>query len=373
MVYLDYAATCPVVKYPQQLYRNALGEGYFFNPNTNYAYKEKHLLSEAENRVKKAIGAKGGKVVFGGTSSQLIENLMTAVNDANDIFHWEDNQYMTLGSYVEHDSFNRYIGHRCTDLKNLDEWLSYYSDIQTFVLWQAIQNITGEIFPTKQIGELTHKYNGFYICDGTAQIGHMPIESNIDDWCDFWCCSGHKAGTELGIGCCWVSDRFDKWLDGFKLHGTPNLAGALAMTQAIEDACDTKTLEDRNNHWLDLFWKMVGGLQKEHIHGEVYNSTLNEDKSNVNEPAKTACAINAIRLPGFNADALQQYLVSKQIYVSIGGSACAESHDYRVLNAYGLSNDEASEVIRVSFGEDSSVEDVEALVEGIKNFKELYL
>jgi cysteine sulfinate desulfinase/cysteine desulfurase-like protein len=59
MVYLDYAATCPVVKYPQQLYRNALGEGYFFNPNTNYAYKEKHLLSEAENRVKKAIGAKG--------------------------------------------------------------------------------------------------------------------------------------------------------------------------------------------------------------------------------------------------------------------------------------------------------------------------
>ena len=84
-------------------------------------------------------------------------------------------------------------------------------------------------------------------------------------------------------------------------------------------------------------------------------------------------AINAIRLPGFNADALQQHLASKQIYVSIGGSACTEKHDYRVLNAYGLSNNEASEVIRVSFSEDSSVEDVVALVEGIKNFKELYL
>nr|DAG87216.1 MAG TPA: putative cysteine desulfurase 2 [Herelleviridae sp.] len=78
-VFLDYASTCPVVKYPQQFYRNTLGEGYFFNPNTNYAYKEKRLLSEAENRVKKAIGAKGGKVIFGGTSSQLIENLMAAV------------------------------------------------------------------------------------------------------------------------------------------------------------------------------------------------------------------------------------------------------------------------------------------------------
>lgn len=79
MVYADYAATCPVVKYPQQLYRDVLGEGYFLNPNANYAYKEKRLLSEAENRVKAAIGAKGGKVIFGGTSSQLIENLMNAV------------------------------------------------------------------------------------------------------------------------------------------------------------------------------------------------------------------------------------------------------------------------------------------------------
>ena len=48
MHYLDYASTCPVVKYPQQLYRDVLGKGYFFNPNANYAYKEKRLLSEAE-------------------------------------------------------------------------------------------------------------------------------------------------------------------------------------------------------------------------------------------------------------------------------------------------------------------------------------
>lgn len=78
-VFLDYASTCPVVKYPQRLYCDVLGEGYFLNPNANYAYKEKKLLKQAKDRVKKAIGAKGGKVIFGGTSSQLIENLMAAV------------------------------------------------------------------------------------------------------------------------------------------------------------------------------------------------------------------------------------------------------------------------------------------------------
>mgnify|MGYP004499801995 CR=1 FL=1 len=362
MVYLDYAATCPMVKYPQQLYRNVLGEGYFLNPNTNYAYKEKRLLSEAENRVKKAIGAKGGKVVFGGTSSQLIENLMTSVYN---IFRQKHIQYISLGSRVEHDSFNRYVSYKCTDVENLDEWLSYYNDVQTFVLWQAVQNLTGEIFPTKRIGEFVRQYHGFYICDGTAQIGHTPIEPNIDDWCDFYVFSGHKLGTELGIGCCWVSDRFDKWLDGFKLYGTPNLTGALAMTQAVEDACDKENLIKQEHEWFDLRLYLEQLFYEQDIEFEYAGELIVSRLTN---------AIHAIRLPGLNADALQQFLASKQVYISIGGSACAEKHDYRILETgYNLTKQEASEVIRVSFGEDSSVEDVEALVEEIKNFKELYV
>lgn len=359
MNFLDYASTCPVVKYPQQLYRNVLGEGYFFNPNANYAYKEKHLLSEAENRVKKAIGAKGGKVIFGGTSSQLIENLMTSVYN---IFRQKHIQYISLGSRVEHDSFNRYVSYKCTDVENLDEWLSYYNDVQTFVLWQAVQNLTGEIFPTKRIGEFVRQYHGFYICDGTAQIGHTPIEPNIDDWCDFYVFSGHKLGTELGIGCCWVSDRLDKWLNGFKLHGTPNLAGALAMTQAVEDVCDVKYLSISTNRYNNLYDNLFYILKKHSIDFQVIDGNI-----------KT-CAINAIRLPGFNARALQSYLASKQVYVGLGQASCADDADRRILcNGYGLIKEEADEVIRVSFGINSSINEVKMLVEQIKNFKEVYL
>ena len=112
MVYADYASTCPVVKYPQQLYRDVLGEGYFLNPNANYAYKEKRLLTEAENRVKKAIGTKGGKVVFGGTSSQLIENLFTHIAE-------ETNEYITLGSSYEHNAMWRFIDDARKDICSL--------------------------------------------------------------------------------------------------------------------------------------------------------------------------------------------------------------------------------------------------------------
>ena len=351
MVYADYAATYPYVKYPSSAY------GTFFNPNANYACKEKRLLFEAENRVKKAIGAKGGKVVFGGTSSQLIENLMNVILSSEyscDVFC----------SKYEHDSFFRYRDDSFYDKDELELLLSQ-ADNYTIpvVLWQAVQNITGEIFPTKQIGELIHQYHGFYICDGTAQIGHTLIEPNIDDWCDFYCFSGHKGGTELGIGCCWVSDRLDKWLDGFKLHGTPNLAGALAMTQAVEDACDKEYVMSANKQWYTLMSDLYYLLKQD-----------NPDVERIGDKIASTYAINAIRLPGFNADALQQYLASKQIYVSIGGSACAERHDYRILETgYNLTKQEASEVIRISFGKNSTVEDIEVLFKNICEFKKNYL
>lgn len=358
-VFLDYASTCPVVKYPQQLYRNVLSEGYFFNPNANYAYKEKRLLSEAENRVKKAIGAKGGKVVFGGTSSQLIENLMDSIN----------RRYTTISSIYEHDGFYRYGFNTVKSLEELREFLPFPTyDNSTFVLWQAVQNITGEIFPTKQIGEIVRQYHGFYICDATALLGHTTVASNIDDWCDFLVLDGHKAGTELGIGCCWISDRLDKWLGGFKSHGTPNLAGALAMAQAVEDNCNKYKLNQNAVRYGELLDHLIDGLIEKNIDFQLIPDCEDEYSN------KFTLAINTIRLPGFNARALQSYLASKEIYISLGQSSCADKADRRILcQGYGLSEQEADEVIRVSFGENSNSEDIRILVQSIKEFKEKFV
>lgn len=353
MVYLDYAATCPKVKYPSSAY------GTFFNPNANYAYKEKRLLSEAEGRVKKAIGAKSGKIVFGGTASQLVENLIHYDGFNNGADFW------TIGSAYEHDSVDRFLfEHDLHNVEELKRKLRTFktTDMKPIVFWQGCNNVTGRVMPIEEIGRLCKKHNAFFLCDATALVGHVHIPKDIDEWCSAFWYSGHKIGTELGIGAMWLSKDFNDWLGDFKLHGTPNVTGALAIADATEDAVNN--VDENMREWRDLAELMGSELNKTGI--LVQGVYLGRD-------ANRTHAINAIRLNGINADALQQYLASKQIYVSIGGSACAEKHDYRVLNAYGLSNDEASEVIRVSFGEDSSVEDVEALVEGIKNFKELYV
>lgn len=345
MIYLEYAATNPFTKYPCSKY------GKFLNPNANYAYKEQKLLDDCANRVKAAIGAKSGKVVFGGTSSQLIENLM----------NWEVNgkrrftEYV-IGSTYEHDSFDRFLVNRVGSIKRLEDTIVKNRGFRGCVIWQGVNNITGEIFPIEQICTICHGFNSFYICDMTAMIGKVQIPVNIEQWCDCAVWSGHKLGTEGGIGAMWLSDKFNDWLGDFKLHGTPNLAGAMAITDATEDACKSPM-----KHHADLYMYLYGKLVNANIQFQVISNRL-----------KT-CAINAIMFNDINADSLQQYLASKQIYIGIGGSACSSLHDFRVLNACGLTNDEASRVVRISFGDETTERDIDALVNTMIEYKEKFV
>lgn len=345
MIYLDYAATNPFTKYPCSQY------GQFLNPNANYAYKEQKLLTDCANRVKAAIGTKSGKVVFGGTSSQLIENLM----------NWEINgkrrytEYV-IGSKYEHDSFNKFLVTRVANIDQLMDTISKNRGYRGCVIWQGVNNITGEIFPVEQIGTICHGFNSFYICDMTAMIGKAPIPANIDQWCDCAVWSGHKLGTEGGIGAMWLSDKFNDWLNDFKLHGTPNLSGAMGVTDATEDACKSPM-----KHYTDLYMHLYGKLVNANVQFQVISDRL-----------KT-CAINAIMFDNINADSLQQYLASKQIYIGIGGSACSSLHDFRVLNACGLTNDEASHVVRVSFGDETTEHDIDKFVNAVVEYKEKFV
>lgn len=345
MIYLDYAATNPFTKYPCSQY------GQFLNPNANYAYKEQKLLDDCANRVKAVIGANSGNVVFGGTSSQLIENLIVGI-DSKVV------DYQIIASGFEHDSIHRFSHGRLFEMREIELALRDANNnfITPFVMWQGVNNITGEIFPIKQIGSICHEFNAFYICDMTAMISKAPIPANIDQWCDCAVWSGHKLGTEGGIGAMWLSDRFNEWLGDFKLHGTPNLAGTMAITDATEDACKSPT-----KHYTDLYMYLYRKLVNANIQFQVISNRL-----------KT-CAINAIMFDDINADSLQQYLASKQIYIGIGGSACSSLHDFRVLNACGLTNDEASRVVRVSFGDETTEHDIDEFVNALVDYKEKFV
>lgn len=350
MVYLDHAATSYSTKY--------FAKDYYIpgNPNSPHAMglQANRALNEARDRIKKCLGVKSGKVLVGGTASQLTDNLMWRICSLGN--------YNILGSAYEHDCCNKWIEYHFTEcpINQVDK--------NEIMCWMMANNITGAIFPVEQIGKMCRDAGAYYIMDAVAAIGHYPISNNLESFCDCLITSAHKYGGPQGTGCMWVSDRFAEFLglsnDSHEeyglIHGTPNVSAAVAMSHAMEHAVRYAQIE--NDWYHGLLDYMLAKLSK----ADIEINLVGKDES------KTY-AINALCLPNINADALTQYLSTKSIYISPGHSACADNDDYRVLEAFDLTKEEASQTIRVSFGEDTSAADIDALVDGIVEFKNLFI
>lgn len=344
MVFLDYASTCPIVKFSSQQY-----DGFYCNPNAAYAYAERKMLMECEERIKAAIGVKSGHVLYFRCATEAIDWLYRATIEQADYIWWRRSPY-------EHDACQ--FGYEAK--------ANHISDAIDFYIHQWVNHITGEIFSLKTIrSQLLETCK--LIVDATAGFGKAKLPSGLDDIADALFMSGHKIGCpELSF--MWLSDSLCKWLGATKdirnqwglHHGSLSVASVMALTDAVEWACENGDRVD--GHSVRLYVQMNDLLDKARI--EHYD---------VLEHQMFTCSINAVRLNDINADALQQLLASRGIYVGVGGSACSAAHDYRVLRAYGLTDDEASEVIRVSFGEETTESDIEALVEGIKEYRERFV
>ena len=344
MAFLDYASTCPIVKFSSQQH-----DGFHCNPNAAYAYEERKVLMDCEERIKAAIGVKGGHVLYFRCATEAIDWLYHATIKRTDYIWWRRSLY-------EHDACQ--FG--CEAKVNL------VTDAIDFYIHQWVNHITGEIFNLKTIrSQLPETCK--LIVDATAGFGKAKLPSGLDNIADALFMSGHKIGCpELSF--MWLSDTLCEWLGAAKdirnqwglHHGSLSVASVLALTDAVEWACENGDRVDE--HSVRLYVQMNGMLDKARIE---YHDVIED----MIERQSFAASINAIRLNGINADALQQFLASRGIYVGVGGSACSAAHDYRVLRAYGLTDDEAAEVIRVSFGDETTSSDIEALVEGIKEYR----
>ena len=351
ITYLDHAATSFPIKYFAKdfpVYGNA-------NSPHSLGIQANQALEEARQRIMDGLGVESGRVLVGGTASQLVDSLMWRIYNLGN--------YNILGSAYEHDCFNRWLDYRLTEYP-IDQ--IGQNDI---VCWMMVNNITGTIFPVEQIGKMCRDAGAYYIMDTVAAIGHYPLPSNLESFCDCIITSAHKYSGPQGIGCMWVSDRFSKFLglsddtheEYGLIHGTPNVSAAVAMSHAFIHAVANA---GQNNI---RYGKLVNHMGTKLLENDILYYIHDVELTN-----KTH-AINALYLPGFNVDALVQFLSSRKIYVSPCYSACADNADYRVAEAMGMSKEQASQTIRVSFGEDTSFEEVETLVQGIVEFKKLFI
>lgn len=347
-VYLDWAATSPIVRFPIDTSKQ------WRNPNAAYAYEERKVLMDCEERIKAAIGAKGGHVLYFRCATDALEWLAVATIAKN------PGRWFAHSPY-EHDAAvygSMAMPDQC--------------DCVDFYCHQLVNQLTGEIHDIKSVHEKLLQYDDvpFLICDCTAAIHHISLKAvQVCQYANCICMSGHKLGCP-DIAFMWIDDRLFNWLGGgndirnqYSLkHGSISVGHVLALADAVEWACYSKRLNDMNNWYMRLFDYLYCEMKK-----------IDIDFSVIADAKPSTFAINAIRLNGLNADAIQQYCASKGCYIGVGGSACNAAGDFHLLNAYKLTDTEASEVIRISFGEYTIIEDIDALVKNICEYKKMFL
>ena len=348
MVYLDNAATT-VCKFPASTYDDIWG-----NANAPYKFglNARQAADECRERVKKCLGVKGGKVIFCSNASEAAKILCDRLQAYG---------IATACSPYEHDSVY--------DLVDIDGYqFVHYSD-GTAIFQQWVNPVTGIAFDIHSIRQALG--NDCFLCmDATAGIGKIELEQEIADSIDAMWFSGHKFHGPKTGGILWVSDRLSKALYlsedsrneyGLK-HGTLDVPSFIATTCALEYAINTQ--QDNFERW--------GELEDRLVDSEVVSIDI-DFTDNLGKYCSYFSTATGIYYVGCNADALVQYLSSKGIYVGLAHSACSADADYRVTQAFGIPKETAERCIRVSFSEDSTFNDIDALVNGIKEFKEKFV
>lgn len=354
-VYLDWASTAPVRYFAKDYYIPG-------NPNSQHGagLQANQAMNEARKRIMDCLGVKSGKVLFCRCATEAVEWL------CRKFLSYGDNLYTHCSQY-EHDSVYNSSSYDW----DFNEYIEFgYPTNGNIYLHQHTNQLTGTVHPIESIGKQVQSTGAFFGSDFTAAIGHYTLPENLESFCDAVWFSGHKFGCEPGIGAIWVSNRLFNYLHGIEdshnnynlIHGTPNVSAAVAMSYAMEHA--VSNIEQKQKEWACLIVYMMAYLYNQGIESDIFNHY-----------DKRTYAINALHLPNFNADALVQFLSSKGIYVSPGHSACSNDaiEATRVLEAFGLTKEEASQTVRISFGESTTQEDIDVLVQGIVEFKNLFV
>lgn len=324
-IYLDHAATTPLLSEA----RAAMAEGLarWANPSSPHAEGRaaRAALEDARARIKAALGWPHALIFTSGASEALAIALTRAKVGER------------LISAIEHDAVRRAAPDAAiapVGEQGLIEIGSIRGD-RPLVAVQAVNSETGVVQPLDEVAAAVRQIGGLLLADCAQSAGKLPLPD-----ADFIAVAAHKLGGPPGIGALLVRDLATLEATGGQEQGyrpgTENLPAALGFAAALE----------ARRSWLER----AGELR---IHLE---SKIGEAGGIVvARHSPRLPTIGSYRMPGVAATAQLIQFDMAGIAVS-AGSACSSGSlkPSHVLAAMGWDEAEAREVIRVSFGPDTS-------------------
>jgi cysteine desulfurase len=340
-LYLDHAATTPLLA----VARAAMARGLdiWANPSSPHGpgRAARAALENARERMKVALNW-SGEVIFTSGASEAIGIAITRTHaDA-----------LLIGA-TEHDAVQRFAERAVVLPVGADGVVAAH--VLTgrlgalgaglpLVVVQSTNSETGVLQPLAELAAVVRKAGGLLFVDASQTAGKLDLPD-----ADLIAVSAHKAGGPPGIGALLVRDLGLLTATGGQERGyrggTENLPGAMAMAGAFE----------ASRAWIDR-----AGDLRAHLDGAV-------DAAGGQVVAKLSPRIATIasyRMPGVASAAQLIQFDLAGIAVS-AGSACSSGSlkPSHVLTAMGWSEADAAEVVRVSFGPETTRADVYRFVE----------
>lgn len=382
IIYLDWAATAPLCIESckaMEPYMKPGTEGLLSGMgNANSLYEVGRVafraLEQARENVARSIGARPDEIIFTSGATEADNAALFGIVDACMMKAEQSGDHecvpQVIVSSIEHEAILEaadVLGRWGAQITYVEPDRSGHitpealrevmTDRVMLVSIMAVNNEVGSVMDVPALAKVVHDAGALFHVDATQAMGKMEL--SVKKWgVDALSFSSHKIGGPKGIGALYLKARtpFTAQIVGGGQEmgyrsGTQNVMGAVGFAAACQVACSaekesSQRLRDFRDQVYDRFTS--------------YPSVTPSVKV---EPGSTQFAphIVNVTVKGIESETLIMQLGRRGICVS-GGSACA-SHDLEpshVLKALGISRDDALGALRLSFGRDTTEQEIDS-------------
>ncbi len=368
MHYLDHAATTPVPQAVAQAMAEVLTAAYG-NPSAQYTLgrQAKALVDESRAVIAKALQCRPEQIYFTSCGTEgdnwavqaaLYQNrrvgkhIITTATEHSAVLQCVK-QLEQAGypvTWLKPDSAGRITAQQVADALREDTAL---------VSVMLVNNETGVQYPVEEIAALLKSRPALLHTDAVQGFLKVPFTAGSLG-ADYITISAHKIGGPKGIGALYIGGKAKNTKPVFYgggqesglRPGTEPTAQIIGFAKAAELRLDR--LEEIRQHMASCRTYALARLQ-----------TIPDLRV---IGAGTAPHILSVSLPGYPSQNIVSELSEKEIYIS-AGSACHRGKVSHVLSAMGLDKKTAAGTVRISFGPETALSDIDALYDALLEHK----
>lgn len=348
-IYLDYNATTPVLPQVKKAVLAAMEQP--FNPSSIHAYgrEGRKIVENARKQLMDAVKADGAQVIFTSSGTEANNLAITGCKAAATLVVSSIEHPSVLKIAETHKAWLIPVDERgVVSLTALEKMLACLEE-KPLVSVMLANNETGVIQPVKEIAQLVYRHGGYMHCDASQALGKIPLdftELNVD----MMTLSAHKCGGALGAAALIIKKgmvlnpaQIGGGQESGYRAGTENVPAIAGFGVAASHAAT------------------VSSELRDYLEREI--ATIAPDAIIFGKGAERLPNTSCIALPGMSGET--QLIAFDLAGVAVSsGSACSSgkvgiSH---VLLAMGVDKTLAASAVRVSVGQGTTKEDIDAFL-----------